>query len=147
MDAEQAIREVETRLDEANRLVDVPALESIIADDFLYTSGVGAGLSRQQWMETYPFKRATPEQEKRAEETRQRAALLGRGTVLLVTGLRVGEENQYEIEVHGPVAVANRRYSIQDPDGSERCLRYVRVYRQEGDTWRLVSHRHVHSVD
>jgi hypothetical protein len=147
MDAEQAIRELEDRLDEANLTVDVPTLESIMSDDFLYTSGVGAGLSRDQWLETYPLKRSTPEQEKRAEATRKRAAAQGRGTVLLVTGLRVGEENQYEIEIHGPVAIANKRYSIQDPDGSERCLRYVRVYRQEAEGWRLVSHRHVHSVD
>src|SRR3954447_5108263 len=115
MSLEDTIRDVEARFEEANRLGDVPALESIMADDFLYTSGVGAGLSRSEWLATYPLKRSTPEQEKRSEQTRQRAAAESRGTVLLVTGLRVGEENQYEIEVHGPIAIANKRFSIQDP--------------------------------
>jgi ketosteroid isomerase-like protein len=143
----QALQITDDRLEEANRAADVPALERLIADDFVYTGGQGGHISRGEWIAAQLMRRLTPDGEAQAAKTRERAAQAGRGTVLLLTGLRVGEPDEYETELHGDVAIVNRRYSIQDADGSERCLRCVRVYRQQGNEWRLISHRYIHAVD
>jgi hypothetical protein len=143
----EALEAVEERLEEANRAVDMPALEQIILDDFTYTGGQGGHISRSEWITNQALKRTTPEGEAQAAKTRERAAAAGRGTVLLMTGLRVGEAEDREFEIHDDVAIVNRVYSIQDGDGSERCLRYVRVYRLVSGEWRLLSHRYIHAVD
>ena len=142
-----ALEAVEERLEEANRAVDVAALEQIILDDFTYTGGQGGQISRSEWITNQALKRSTPEGEAQAAKTRGRAAAAVRGTVLLMTGLRVGEAEEREVEIHDDVAIVNRVYSIQDADGSERCLRYVRVYRLVNGDWRLLSHRYIHAVD
>ena len=143
----EALEAVEERLEEANRAVDVATLEQIILDDFTYTGGQGGHISRSEWITNQAMKRATPQGEAQATKTRERAAAAGRRTVLLMTGLRVGEAEDREVEIHGDVAIVNRLYSIQDADGSERCLRYVRVYRLVNGDWRLASHRYIHAVD
>lgn len=143
----EALEAVEERLEEANRVVDVAALEQIILDDFTYTGGQGGHISRSEWITNQALKRATPLGEAQAERTRERAAEAGRGTVLLMTGLRVGKAEAREVEIHDDVAVVNRLYSILDADGSERCLRYVRIYRLVNGDWRLASHRYIHAID
>src|SRR5215213_11115809 len=119
----EALAVVEERLEEANRAVDVPALEQIILDDFTYTGGQGGHISRSEWITNQALKRATPQGEAQAAKIRERAAASGKGTVLLMTGLRVGAAEDRQLEIHGDVAIVNRVYSIQDADGSERCLR------------------------
>ena len=141
------MRTAEEQLEEANRLVDLEALERLIADDFVYTGGQGGHQSREEWIASQPLKRQTPQGEAQAAKTMERAEQAGRGTVLLLTGLRVGEAEEPEIELHAPFALVNRLYSILDADGSERCLRYVRAYRLEQGAWRLISHRYIHAVD
>jgi hypothetical protein len=142
----EALEATEERLEEANRVVDVVALGQLISVDFTYTGGQGGHSSRSEWIVS-ALKRATPQGEAQAAKTLERAASASRGTVLLMTGLRVGEAADREMEIYGDVAIVNRAYSIQDADGSERCLRYVRVYRYENGDWRLLSHRYIHAVD
>ena len=143
----EALEAVEERLEEANQAVDVAALEQIILDDFTYTGGQGGHISRTEWITNQALKRGTPQGEAQAAKTRERATEAGRSMVLLMTGLRVGQAEDREIEIHDDVAIVNRMYSIQDADGSERCLRYVRVYRLVNGDWRLASHRYIHAVD
>jgi hypothetical protein len=144
---EEALVAAEERLEEANRAVDVAALEQIILDEFTYTGGQGGHISRGEWITNQALRRATPQGEAQAAKTLERAASASRGTVLLMTGLRVGEAAEREIEVYDDVAIVHRLYSIQDADGGERCLRYVRVYRLVNGDWRLLSHRYIHAVD
>ena len=143
----EAVRAVEERLEEANRTADLKTLDAILADDFAYTGGGGGTQSREEWLPGLTSRRQSAEAKSQHAKTLQRAADHGRGTILLLTGLRVGEETEYQIEAHGDIAVANRRYTIQDADGTERCLRYVRVYKLQGSAWHLLSHRYIHAVD
>ena len=138
---------VEESLERANREGDLAALKEILSDDFAYTGGMGGSQSKAEWLSGLPARRGSPEAKKRELETAQRSAEKNRGTVLLLTGLRVGESTDYGIEMHGDIAIANQRYALEDPDGSARCLRYVRVYRKTGDRWQLVSHRYIHAID
>jgi hypothetical protein len=77
----------------------------------------------------------------------ERAKAAAKGTVLLFTGLRVGDADDAEVELHGDIAIVNRSNQIEDPDGSQRCLRSVRVYQRQDAAWRLLSHRYIHAVD
>jgi hypothetical protein len=145
--AEAAVKSLEEKLEQANREGDLETLRAITTDDFRFTFGTGDSLDREGWIARLPARRLSPEAKSQDAKTEERARENKRGTVMLLTGLRAGESNDYVIEVHGDAAIANRRYSILDPDGSERCLRYVRVYRANGGAWQLVSHRYIHSVD
>lgn len=143
----EAVQAVEEKLEKANREADEATLRSLLSDDFQYTGGMGGSQSKSEWLGGLQSRRQGAESKDREAKTAERAKQQNRGTVLLLTGLRAGESTGYEVEVHGDVAIANQRYSIQDADGSERCLRYVRVYRREGDAWRLISHRYIHAID
>jgi ketosteroid isomerase-like protein len=146
-DAQDEVLEAEARVEAANEAGDIGALTSIMANDFSFVGGNGTTQDRDGWISNVLGRRQTPAGKEQAAATVERAASLSRGTVLLLTGLRVGESDEHEVEVHGDVALANRRYFIHDPDGSERCLRYVRLYRRTDAGWRLVSHRYIHAVD
>jgi len=143
----EALVAVEASLERANRDADLVSLQEILADDFVYTGGMGGGQSKIEWLSGLAARRGSPESKQRELETAQRAVEKNRGTVLLLTGLRVGESTDYGIEMHGEIAIANQRYAIEDPDGSARCLRYVRVYRKTENRWQLVSHRYIHAID
>lgn len=145
-EAEISVRGAEERLEAANAALDIDGLRRLLAPGFHYVGGMGAGIDAEQWLANVA-KRGTPEAKEREEQTRQRAASAGRETVLLLTGLRVGASDQHEVELHGDIAIANKRYAIQDADGGERCLRFVRVYRKMDGDWRLLSHRYIHAVD
>ena len=137
----------EEALEKANRDADLGALEKMLADGFVYTGGMGGSQSKSEWLSGLRARRQSPELKDRELKTAERAVERNHGTVLLLTGLRVGESTDYGIEMHGDIAIANRRYSIEEPDGSTRCLRYVRVYRGTEDRWLLVSHRYIHAID
>jgi hypothetical protein len=146
MSDEAEVRAAEDRIETANAALDLDGLRACLAEGFHYVGGMGAGIDAGTWLANVA-KRSAPEAKEREEATRQRATAAGRETVLLLTGLRVGEADQHEVELHGDVAIANKRYKIQDTDGSERCLRYVRVFRKTGGPWLLLSHRYIHAVD
>jgi hypothetical protein len=122
-------------------------MEALLAESFLYTGGMGGSQGKQEWLAGLAERRLGAATKAREQKTAELAAQNGRGTVLLLTGLRAGESNEYGIEVHGNTAVVNRRYAIRNDDGSERCLRYVRVYQLNGGRWQLVSHRYIHALD
>jgi hypothetical protein len=146
-DHSEAVQAVEQRLEEANERADLPALEAMLADTFLYTGGMGGSQSKAEWLGELTERRQSADTKSREAKTAEMASRIGRGTVLLLTGLRVGESTDYAVEIHGEIAVANRRYAIVNPDGTERCLRYVRVYRRAAAGWQLLSHRYIHAVD
>ena len=143
----EAVSEAERRLEEANKSADEGALDALLSADFRYTGGNSTSMSRREWILTLSSRRLTQQAKTDEAKTYERAKEHDRSTVLLLTGLRVGQSTEYGVEVHGDVAIANRRYTILEADGSERCLRYVRIYRHEGEDWRLASHRYVHAVD
>lgn len=144
---EKTVIEAEEKLERANKDGDRGALEALLSDDFNYTGGNGGSQSKDEWLAGLADRRSGETVAKREADTNERAKQHNRGTVLLLTGLRVGESTGYEVEIHGDIGIANRCYSIQDPDGSDRCLRYVRVYRLEPGGPVLLSHRYIHAVD
>jgi hypothetical protein len=143
----QSLNTAEEMLESANEKADLAALEALLSEDFCYTGGMGGSQTKSAWLGGLLERGLSSETKDREAKTRARAAENNRATVLLLTGLRAGESIGYEVELHGDVGIANRVYSIQDADGSERCLRYVRVYRLESGSWRLLSHRYIHAVD
>ena len=142
---EAAVRALEHELETAYYAGDLDALRRITSEDFVFTYGTSDSFPREAWFGR--MRKNTPETEARDAEVRERAREQSRDTIPLLTGLRAGEETEYVIEQHGDVVITNRRYNIQDPDRSERCLRYVRVYRQLEGQWRCISHRYIHAVD
>lgn len=139
------IRALEDEIETAYYNRDFDTLRQLTSHDFVFTYGTSDSFTRDVWLTR--IRKRTPETDEKDDEVRSRAQRQGRDEIMLLTGLRVGEETEYVIEQHGDIVISNRRYNIQDPDMTERCLRYVRVYRREVTGWRCLSHRYVHSVD
>jgi ketosteroid isomerase-like protein len=139
------IRALEKELETAYYDRDLDALRTLTSDDFVFTYGTSDSFTRDVWFTR--IRKRTAETEAMDAEVRDRAQRQGRDEIALLTGLRVGDETEYVIEQHGDIVISNRRYNIQDPDLTERCLRYTRVFRREPDGWRCLSHRYVHSMD
>jgi polyisoprenoid-binding protein YceI len=154
-DAIQAVRDSEAELDVAQIAQDKEALTKICADDLVYFGGTGASQNREEWIATLSS-RNTENAQRNTRLTQERADAQGYNTFMLLTGLRVGYEDEFEVEYHGNFCYAFKRYQIQDSmpgeallPGDWRCLRAVRGWRYDPDMgrWRLISHRYIHAVD
>ena len=105
---------------QANAVVemDFDALEEIYADDFIFTHGTGEVHDKTRWFDT-----------------------LSSGRDYLSR-----EHEMIEIELHGDLGIVYGvllvHAKINGIEGQFRA-RYVRVYKQRGDRWLLVSHRTV----
>ena len=105
---------------QANAVVemDFDALEEIYADDFIFTHGTGEVHDKTRWFDA-----------------------LSSGRDYLSR-----EHEMIEIELHGDLGIVYGvllvHAKINGIEGQFRA-RYVRVYKQRGDRWLLVSHRTV----
>ncbi len=149
----EAVKRAEIELDAANVTQDAAELTRLLAADLVYYGGDGASQTRSEWISSLKV-RSSDNGRLAAERVTQRAKEQNRPTLLLMTGLRVGHELEYEIEYHGPIILTNKVYTIQDAvpgqplqPGPERCLRYARAWRLEDGQWRLFSHRYIHAID
>lgn len=105
---------------QANAVVEMnfDVLEEIYADDFIFTHGTGEVHDKTRWFDT-----------------------LSSGRDYLSR-----EHEMIEIELHGDLGIVYGvllvHAKINGIEGQFRA-RYVRVYKQRGDRWLLVSHRTV----
>ncbi|MCS5687520.1 MAG: nuclear transport factor 2 family protein [Acidimicrobiales bacterium] len=105
---------------QANAVVemDFDVLEEIYADDFIFTHGTGEVHDKTRWFDA-----------------------LSSGRDYLSR-----EHEMIEIELHGDLGIVYGvllvHAKINGVEGQFRA-RYVRVYKQRGDRWLLVSHRTV----
>jgi ketosteroid isomerase-like protein len=118
--AAQGLRDLDQLIDTAVSDRNASALESVLADDFVYTHSNGRSQPKGEFI----------------------AAIAARGNPprRLLTDV--------EVEVHSDVAVTRGNLDIVYPDSRPRLyMRYVRVYREGAAGWRAISHRTVYAQD
>lgn len=117
-DNDVAVREhiasLDRAVDTAVSTEDEDTLRQILAEDFVYTHSTEHSDARDgfiAWMH-------------RPREDRPPRLL-----------------SDVQVELHDDVAVSRGNLDIVYVDGSRKLLRYVRVYRQSGGEWRVISSR------
>ncbi len=114
------LREMDQIVDNAIAEADEAPLQRILAPDFVYTHSTEHSDAREAfivWAQKY-------------REHRPQRLL-----------------SDVEVEVHEDVAVTRGNLDIVYVDAPRKLLRYVRVYRQVGGEWRLISSRTVLADD
>jgi len=120
-----AVNDVETELVALEELMaasvlvaDIPTLEKMYSDDFLFTHGTGEVQTKEQWLAG--LENGSPSWTERKVDS-------------------------IKVEVHGNVAVTTGRIYAQtrsdDPLWQEYLIWYVRTYRLHGESWKLLSHK------
>jgi ketosteroid isomerase-like protein len=116
----EILRDLDHAIDTAVSDRDAATLDSLLADDFIYTHSNGRSQPKADFIQAIA---------QRADPPRR---------VL----------SDVHVELHGEVAVTRGdldiRYSDDRPD---LYMRYVRVYRQVGTGWHAISHRTVYATD
>ena len=118
--AVQALSDLDQAIDTAMSERTAAALESLLADEFVYTHSNGRSQAKPEFV----------------------AAIIGRSDPprrLL---------SDVHAELHGDIAVTRGNLDIRYLDNRpDLFMRYVRVYRQFGSDWRAISHRTVYATD
>lgn len=115
----EALRDLDSSIDELASKGEFDALGSLLAADFRYNHSTGHSQSKSEWLA---------------------------GLKPLV-GRRERIASAIEIELHGDVAVAMGDLDIAWQDGRHNYDRYVRVYRATDGEWLAVSQRTVPAHD
>ncbi len=115
----EALRELDSRIDELASKGEFDALGPLLAADFRYNHSTGHSQSKSEWLE---------------------------GLKPLV-GRRDRVASSIEIELHGDLAVAMGDLDIVWMDGRHNYDRYIRVYRVTDGEWLAVSQRTVPAHD
>ena len=119
-DEANVLAELDPKMDTAMAQQDRATLESLLADDFMYTHSNGMTQNKQEFIEPI-MARVNPPQRILSES--------------------VGE-------LHGDVGVTRGNLDVVYDDGRPRLLfRYVRVYRKIDGAWRPISHRTLYAKD
>jgi ketosteroid isomerase-like protein len=113
------LRSQDAAIDEAASDGDFAALESALADDFIYTHSTGKVESKAVWIEG----------------------------LKPLTGKRRRVASEIAVELHGDVAVVMGDVDINWADGRTVLNRYVRVYRNQGGRWQAISQRTLKATD
>ena len=115
-----ALRALDQRIDTAVSRRDAATLESVLADDFIYTHSNGKSQSKAEYIEAIA-KRDNP-------------------PARIDSGIGV--------EFHDDIAITRGDLDIEYRDDRPNLyMRYVRVYRLSDDRWRPISHRTVYATD
>lgn len=115
--ATTAIEAVNKRIEEAVVSKDFASLDTLYADDFVFTHGTGLVQTKCQWLDSL-----------RSDETRFLSRQL----------------DSTSIELHPEIAIVTGRLLVcrQAEAGEVRYgLQYVRVYSMKTGLWQLISHR------
>jgi ketosteroid isomerase-like protein len=112
-DVQTTLREIDASIDQLASSGDFTGLEKLLAEDFRYNHSTGLGQNKREWLD---------------------------GLKPLV-GRRERVTSSIHVELHGDLAVAMGDLDIVWGDGRHNYDRYVRVYRQVNDSWRVVSQR------
>jgi ketosteroid isomerase-like protein len=115
----EAIREIDSSIDELASKGEFDALGALLAADFRYNHSTGRSQSKSEWLEGL-------------------RSLVGR---------RDRIASSIEIELHGDVALAMGDLDIVWMDGRHNYDRYTRVYRVTDGEWLAVSQRTVPAQD
>ena len=119
-DEAMALAGLDPKMDTAMAQQDRATLESLLADDFLYTHSNGMTQNKREFIEPI-MARENPPQRLLSES--------------------VGE-------LHGDIGVTRGNLDVVYSDGRPRLLfRYVRVYRNIDGEWHPISHRTLYAKD
>ena len=113
------LTKLDTAMDEAISAKDIATLEGILGNDFVYTHST--------------------------ERSDARPAFLAWVANRVPNSQRVLSDVQ--VEAHGDIAVTRANLDIVYLDGGRKYLRFVRVYRNLGGVWKLISSRTVNATD
>ncbi len=116
---EATLRTLDASIDALATRGEFASLAPLLAADFRYNHSTGHSQDKQEWLDGL-------------------APLVGR---------RDRVASGIQIEVHNDLAVAMGDLDIVWTDGRHNYDRYVRVYRQRGDAWQVVSQRTVPAPD
>src|SRR2546423_242771 len=105
------LRGLDASIDEAGSDGDFDALETLLADDFIYTHSTGKVETKAAWI----------------------------AGLKPLTGKRRRVASGIAVEVHGDVAVVTGDVDINWADGRTVLNRYVRVYRRQAGGWQAIS--------
>jgi len=118
--AVQAVSDLDQAIDTAMSERDATALESLLADEFIYTHSNGRSQPKPEFVGAIVQRSDPPRR-------------------LL---------SDVHVELHGDIAVTRGNVDIRYLDNRpDLFMRYVRVYRQFGSDWRAISHRTVYATD
>ena len=92
----------------------ISSLDTLYADDFVFTHGTGQVQNKNEWLDIV-----------------QKSNFIAR------------EIDSQAVESHGDVAITTGRLTIKYRDKEEIWVIYVRVYRFSNDRWQMLSHRTV----
>ena len=113
------VRSLDKKIDDAASEGDFTTLESLLADDFIYTHTTGNAQTKGDWLESLKS----------------------------LAGQRRRVPSAISVELHDDVAVVMGDLDIVWSDGRSRHNRYVRVYRHQAGRWRAISQRTVPAAD
>jgi hypothetical protein len=116
---EADLARIDVSIDELGSKGEFDALSALLADDFHYSHSTGLVQDKRAWLDSL-------------------VPLVGkRDRVAGVVG----------VELHGDIAVVKGDVDIVWREAPAKYNRYVRVYRQEGGTWRAISQVTLPAVD
>ena len=114
------LRSLDVAIDTAVSDRDAAVLDSLLADDYIYTHSNGRSQSKSDYIDGIASRDNPPRR-------------------LL---------SDIQVELHDDIAVTRGNLDIvYSDDRPNLYMRYVRVYRQTGGTWRPISHRTLYATD
>jgi ketosteroid isomerase-like protein len=116
-DRSQEVLTANRLADEGVMAKDIPSLQKIYADDFVFTHGTGLVDGKESWLKTVASPEGTWTQRK---------------------------QDSTAVEMHGDVAIVTGSVSIVREVGQTRSsygIRYVRVFVYRQKRWQMISHR------
>jgi ketosteroid isomerase-like protein len=112
--------ELDPVMDNAMSAGDGPTLERLLADDFIYTHSNGKSQDKREFIDAIVARENPPKR----------------------------PLTEIKSEVHGDIAVTRGNLNVVYNDGRPQLyFRYVRVYRNQGGSWRPFSHRTLYATD
>jgi hypothetical protein len=119
-DEASALAALDPSMDTAMAEQDRATLDSLLADDFLYTHSNGMTQDKRTFIDAIMARDNPPRR----------------------------DLSESAGELHGDIGVTRGNLDVIYDDGRPRLLfRYVRVYRNIGGAWRPISHRTVYAKD
>jgi ketosteroid isomerase-like protein len=116
----ETLRKLDQAIDTAMSQRDAGTLDTLLADDFVYTHSNGRSQAKQEFIEAILKREGPP---------RRLLSDIG-------------------VEFHGDIVVTRGDLDIEYHDDRPNLyMRYVRVYRYADQRWRAFSHRTVYAVD
>jgi ketosteroid isomerase-like protein len=110
---------LDPQMDTAMARQDLAKLETLLADDFIYTHSNGLSQPKREFIDAIGRRENPPR--------RDLSEIAG--------------------EVHGDVGVTRGNLDVVYGDGRRLVFRYVRVYRLSDGSWHPISHRTLYATD